>query len=47
MVYRRMDGQTPVSQRMRLIDEFNTDERVFVFLLTTKVGGLKSQNPKP
>ena len=38
--YRRMDGQTPVSQRMRLIDEFNTDDRVFVFLLTTKVGGL-------
>jgi SNF2 family DNA or RNA helicase len=33
-----MDGQTPVAQRMRLIDEFNTDERVFVFLLTTKAG---------
>ena len=39
-VYRRMDGTTPVAQRMRLIDEFNTDENVFVFLLTTKVGGL-------
>ena len=38
--YRRMDGQTPVQHRMRLIDEFNTDEDVFVFLLTTKVGGL-------
>ena len=25
---------------MRLIDEFNGDDDVFVFLLTTKVGGL-------
>ena len=39
-VYRRMDGTTPVQHRMRLIDEFNSDENVFVFLLTTKVGGL-------
>ena len=39
-VYRRMDGTTPVAHRMRLIDEFNSDENVFVFLLTTKVGGL-------
>ena len=39
-VYRRMDGTTPVKHRMRLIDEFNTDTDVFVFLLTTKVGGL-------
>ena len=39
--YRRMDGTTPVAQRMRLIDEFNDDEaHVFCFLLTTKVGGL-------
>ena len=37
-VYRRMDGTTPVKHRMRLIDEFNTDTDVFVFLLTTKVG---------
>ena len=40
--YRRMDGSTPVAQRMRVIDEFNmeTEGAVFVFLLTTKVGGL-------
>ena len=40
--YRRMDGNTPVAQRMRLIDEFNGQSAgpVFVFLLTTKVGGL-------
>ncbi|KAI9274508.1 SNF2 family N-terminal domain-containing protein [Phascolomyces articulosus] len=38
--YRRMDGTTPVHHRMSLVNEFNTDERVYVFLLTTKVGGL-------
>ena len=38
--YRRMDGSTPVNRRMRLIDEFNEDPRVFAFLLTTKTGGL-------
>ncbi|KAJ8905734.1 hypothetical protein NDN08_002239 [Rhodosorus marinus] len=37
--YLRMDGSTPVSKRMALIDRFNTDEEVFIFLLTTKVGG--------
>jgi DNA excision repair protein ERCC-6 len=38
--YRRMDGSTPVRQRMALIDEFNESSHVFVFILTTKVGGL-------
>ncbi|WOL01751.1 hypothetical protein Cni_G10468 [Canna indica] len=38
--YRRMDGFTPVKQRMILIDEFNNSEEVFIFILTTKVGGL-------
>lgn len=38
--YRRMDGVTPVKHRMALIDEFNNSEDVFVFILTTKVGGL-------
>jgi DNA excision repair protein ERCC-6 len=40
--YRRLDGNTPVAARMRLIDEFNEQcaGDVFVFLLTTKVGGL-------
>lgn len=42
--YRRLDGSTPMAQRQRLIDEFNGSSgaggRVFVFLLTTKVGGL-------
>lgn len=38
--YRRMDGMTPVKQRMALIDEFNNSNDVFIFILTTKVGGL-------
>lgn len=35
-----MDGTTPVRARAALIHEFNHDSDVFVFLLTTKVGGL-------
>lgn len=38
--YRRMDGVTPIKQRMALIDEFNESREVFIFILTTKVGGL-------
>ncbi|XP_052170054.1 LOW QUALITY PROTEIN: protein CHROMATIN REMODELING 8 [Diospyros lotus] len=38
--YRRMDGMTPVQQRMALIDEFNNSDDIFVFILTTRVGGL-------
>ncbi|KAK4799690.1 hypothetical protein SAY86_025055 [Trapa natans] len=38
--YRRMDGITPVKERMALIDEFNNSNDVFIFILTTKVGGL-------
>lgn len=38
--YRRMDGLTPIKQRMSLIDEFNNSNEVFIFILTTKVGGL-------
>ncbi len=38
--YHRMDGSTPVIQRARLMDDFNDNDDVFVFLLTTKVGGI-------
>ncbi|KAJ3364653.1 hypothetical protein GGF32_001292 [Allomyces javanicus] len=38
--YRRMDGATPVKNRPGLVDDFNNDKKIFVFLLTTKVGGL-------
>lgn len=38
--YRRMDGLTAIKHRMALIDEFNYSNDVFIFILTTKVGGL-------
>ncbi|KAL9072875.1 MAG: hypothetical protein Q9157_004940, partial [Trypethelium eluteriae] len=38
--YRRMDGNTSIRDRQDLVDEFNRDQDLHVFLLTTKVGGL-------
>ncbi|KAF4082625.1 hypothetical protein AMELA_G00153840 [Ameiurus melas] len=38
--YIRMDGSTPMSDRIVLIDQFNTDLDIFVFLLSTRAGGL-------
>jgi SWI/SNF-related matrix-associated actin-dependent regulator 1 of chromatin subfamily A len=38
--YRRMDGQTPVAERQSRIDEFNADESIKIFLLSTKACGL-------
>merc|ERR1719250_319733 len=38
--YMRLDGQTPVQERQTLIDQFNEDPEIFVFILSTKAGGL-------
>ncbi|OJJ46574.1 hypothetical protein ASPZODRAFT_152040 [Penicilliopsis zonata CBS 506.65] len=38
--YRRMDGETAVEKRQAIVDEFNNDPEIHIFLLTTKVGGL-------
>lgn len=38
--YLRMDGSTNIKDRQTLVDEFNNDPDMHVFLLTTKVGGL-------
>ncbi|KAG9509695.1 SWI/SNF-related matrix-associated actin-dependent regulator of chromatin subfamily A containing DEAD/H box 1, partial [Fragariocoptes setiger] len=38
--YVRLDGSTKVSDRLNLIDEFNQNDGVFIFLLSTKAGGL-------
>uniref|UniRef100_A0A6G1SJ16 SWI/SNF-related matrix-associated actin-dependent regulator of chromatin subfamily A containing DEAD/H box 1 homolog n=1 Tax=Aceria tosichella TaxID=561515 RepID=A0A6G1SJ16_9ACAR len=38
--YLRLDGSTKVSDRIDLIDEFNDNSDVLVFLLSTKAGGL-------
>ena len=40
MTYRRMDGNSNIKSRMAKIDEFNRNPQIFVFLLTTRVGGL-------
>ncbi|CAG0886182.1 unnamed protein product [Cyprideis torosa] len=36
----RMDGSTAIGSRQGLINKFNSDTSIFVFLLTTRVGGL-------
>ncbi len=38
--YLRMDGATAVQNRMPLIEQFNSDKSIFLFLLTTRVGGI-------
>ncbi|KAI0971780.1 SNF2 family N-terminal domain-containing protein [Xylaria arbuscula] len=38
--YLRMDGKTPIKMRQVLVDKFNKDPDIDLFLLTTKVGGL-------
>ncbi|XP_062239417.1 SWI/SNF-related matrix-associated actin-dependent regulator of chromatin subfamily A containing DEAD/H box 1A [Platichthys flesus] len=38
--YIRLDGSTPIADRIVLIDDFNTDPEIFVFLLSTRAGGL-------
>ncbi|XP_011503442.1 PREDICTED: SWI/SNF-related matrix-associated actin-dependent regulator of chromatin subfamily A containing DEAD/H box 1 homolog [Ceratosolen solmsi marchali] len=38
--YLRLDGQTPVIERQDLIDEFIEDTDIFIFLLSTRAGGL-------
>ncbi|KYM92518.1 DNA excision repair protein ERCC-6 [Atta colombica] len=38
--YLRMDGTTAMSQRQQTIQKFNNNSSYFVFLLTTRVGGL-------
>ncbi|XP_071339280.1 SWI/SNF-related matrix-associated actin-dependent regulator of chromatin subfamily A containing DEAD/H box 1A [Trachinotus anak] len=38
--YVRLDGSTPIADRIVLIDEFNTDPDIFVFMLSTRAGGL-------
>ncbi|CAB3403479.1 unnamed protein product [Caenorhabditis bovis] len=38
--YKRLDGQTPVMERQEMINEFNVSKDLFIFLLSTKAGGL-------
>mmetsp|Transcript_38727 Transcript_38727/g.83449 ORF Transcript_38727/g.83449 Transcript_38727/m.83449 type:complete len:902 (+) Transcript_38727:275-2980(+) len=36
----RLDGQTPTSQRQGLVDKFQNDDSIQIFLISTKAGGL-------
>lgn len=38
--YLRLDGSTGVDRRQRLMDRFNSDPKVFCFILSTRSGGL-------
>lgn len=38
--YLRMDGETPIELRQNMIDRFNGDPNIHVFLMTTRTGGL-------
>ncbi|CAG5128960.1 unnamed protein product [Candidula unifasciata] len=38
--YLVMDGGTPISARQPLISQYNNDPSIYLFLLTTRVGGL-------
>lgn len=38
--FRRMDGNTAIKDRQHMVDEFNSNPDIHVFLLTTRVGGI-------
>ena len=38
--YVRLDGSTKVDQRQYLMERFNNDPKLFVFILSTRSGGL-------
>lgn len=40
MKFLRLDGSTPIKERQELIDLYNSDRSIPVFLLSTKAGGL-------
>lgn len=39
-IYLRLDGTTKIEQRQVLMDRFNNDKRIFVFILSTRSGGV-------
>lgn len=39
-IYLRLDGTTKVDQRQVLMERFNNDDRIFVFILSTRSGGI-------
>ena len=39
-VYMRLDGSTKVEQRQCLMERFNNDKKYFIFILSTRSGGV-------
>lgn len=39
-IYLRLDGATKIDQRQLLMERFNTDKRIFCFILSTRSGGI-------
>ncbi|XP_071855137.1 uncharacterized protein [Apostichopus japonicus] len=39
-IYYRLDGKTSASDRQKLVNGFNRDQDVFLFLISTKAGGM-------
>ena len=39
-IYLRLDGSTKIDQRQLLMEKFNTDRRIFCFILSTRSGGI-------
>lgn len=40
MVYRRLDGKTRGERRLDVVRDFNTNPSIFLFLVSTKAGGV-------
>lgn len=38
--YLRLDGSTKIEARQKLMERFNTDPRIFIFILSTRSGGI-------
>lgn len=38
--YSRLDGSTKVEKRQQLTERFNTDPKIFAFILSTRSGGV-------
>jgi SNF2 family DNA or RNA helicase len=38
--YVRLDGSTSIDKRQKLMDKFNSDPKLFCFILSTRSGGL-------
>ncbi len=34
--FRRLDGSTEPQERLRIVDEYNTTDSIFLFLISTK-----------